>query len=121
MTGNRTVEQNRGTTAPAWDSGEPAPEAHNAEQDDEAEQAQSVADEALRTSAAGPGPTESAHGRGSSELMDDSTQDVVDHMRDMESSGLIDERAYEGEPNHDDNVDKYGDRAKLDDLPGDGS
>lgn len=97
-----------------------APEAHNAEQDDESEQAQQVAEEALRTSRAGPGPTESEK-VGDSGLMDDSTQDVVDLMRGMESSGIIDEHAFDGEPNYDDNEDKYGEQAKEDDLPSDGS
>jgi hypothetical protein len=97
-----------------------APEAHNAEQDDESEQAQQVAEEALHTSRAGPGPTESEK-VGDSGLMDDSTQDVVDLMRGMESSGIIDEHAFDGEPNYDDNEDKYGEQAKEDDLPSDGS
>src|SRR3569623_684754 len=88
-----------------------APEAHHAEQDDEAEQAQQVAEEALDTSRAGPGPTESEK-VGDSGLMDDSTQDVVDLMRGMESSGIIDQHAFDGEPTHDDVVDKYGDDAK---------
>lgn len=48
-------------------------------------------------------------------------QDLVDHMNQMETSGTIDMSAYEGEPNHDDNVDKYGKRAKLDGLRGDGT
>ena len=97
-----------------------APETHNAEQDDHLEQAQEIADEALATSRPGPGPTESEK-VGDSGLLDDSTQDVVDLTRGMEQSGLIDEHAYDGEPNHDDNVDKYGDQAKEDDLPGDGT
>jgi hypothetical protein len=42
-------------------------------------------------------------------------------MNQMETSGTIDMSAYEGEPNHDDNVDKYGKRAKLDGLRGDGT
>jgi hypothetical protein len=42
-------------------------------------------------------------------------------MRDMESSGRIDMSAYRGEPNHDDNVDKYGKSAKPDGLRGDGT
>jgi hypothetical protein len=42
-------------------------------------------------------------------------------MRDMESSGIIDMHAYDGEPNLDDNEDKYGDDQKEDDLPGDGA
>jgi hypothetical protein len=46
--------------------------------------------------------------------MDDSTQDTIDRMRDMESSGRIDMDAYRGEPNHDDNVDKYGKARKPD-------
>ena len=46
---------------------------------------------------------------------------MVDHMRDMESSGRVDMDAFAGEPNHDDNVDKYGSEAKLDGLRGDGS
>ncbi len=54
--------------------------------------------------------------------MNDSTQDTVDHMRDMESSGRIDMGAFRGEDNHDDNEDKYGKSAKVDpDLPSDGS
>jgi len=42
-------------------------------------------------------------------------------MRDMESSGRVDMDAFAGEPNHDDNADKYGSEAKLDGLRGDGS
>ena len=50
--------------------------------------------------------------------MGDSTQDTVDHMRDMESSGRIDMNAYRGEPNHDDNEGKYGKKNEVDpDLP----
>ena len=45
---------------------------------------------------------------------------TVDHMRDMESSGRIDMAAYTGEPNHDDNVDKYGKARKPEGLRGDG-
>jgi len=39
----------------------------------------------------------------------------------MEQSGRIDMGAYLGEPNMDDNEDKYGEESKLDDLPSDGS
>ena len=45
---------------------------------------------------------------GDSGLMDDSTQDLVDHMRDMERSGRIDMSAFAGEPNMDDEDDTYG-------------
>jgi hypothetical protein len=90
-----------------------APETHNSEQDDEDAQAQTVADQAqaLRKG----DPTSSVKvGSGDS-------QDLVDHMRDMESSGRIDMRAYDGEESMDDNEDKYGDDANPDpDLPSDG-
>lgn len=89
-----------------------APETHNDEQDDHREQAQEVAEEARDL--ARHSPTESEKGPNSSGLMDDSTQDTIDRMRDMESSGRIDMDAYRGEPNHDDNVDKYGKARKPD-------
>lgn len=77
-----------------------APEAHNAEQDDEQAQAQTVAAdaEALRhgdpTSSVKASPTE--------------VPDLVDHMRDMEISGRIDMGAFRGEPNMDDEDEAYG-------------
>jgi hypothetical protein len=91
-----------------------APETHNSEQDDEQEQAQTVADQAnaLRRG----DPTSSVKVGGGD------VQDLVDHMRDMESSGRIDMGAYEGEENMDDNEDKYGEDRKPDpDLPSDGT
>ena len=97
-----------------------APEAHNAEQDDELEQSQTLADEALRGAARDYSPLDSAKVPGG-EIDDDSTQDLIDHMRDMEQSGRIDMSAFEGEENHDDNEDKYGDAARIDDYPSDGS
>lgn len=99
-----------------------APETHNDEQDDHRNQAQEVAEEARKLTPGTGSPTESTKGSNSSGLMNDSTQDVVDHMRDMESSGRIDMGAYRGEDNLDDNEDKYGDANKVDpDLPSDGS
>ncbi len=97
-----------------------APETHNDEQDDHRSQAQEVARDARSIDAEGS-PTESGKGDNSSGLMNDSTQDLVDHMRDMESSGRIDMDAYRGETNHDDNVDKYGKDKKPDGLRGDGT
>ena len=98
-----------------------APETHNDEQDDHRNQAQEVAEEAQETSSATRSPTESVKGDNKSGLMGDSTQDTVDHMRDMESSGRIDMGAYRGEPNHDDNEGKFGEKNKIDkDLPSDG-
>ncbi len=98
-----------------------APEVHNSEQDDEGEQAQTLADEALGRNPGGYGsPTESIKVNGSN-YEEDSTQDLVDHMRDMERSGRIDMGAYQGEDNMDDNEDKYGEENRLDNLRSDGT
>ena len=99
---------------------EQAPELHNAEQDDEREQAQTVAAEA-RFKDAEASPLDSIKNGEPGELMDDSTQDLIDKMRDMEQSGRIDMGAFRGEPNMDDNEDKYGDEAREDDLRSDGT
>jgi hypothetical protein len=96
-----------------------APELHNSEQDDELEQAHAVASEA-RNKDAEASPLDSVKPANGG-IDDDSTQDLIDHMRDMEQSGRIDMGAYAGEPNMDDNEDKYGEENKLDDLPSDGS
>ena len=98
-----------------------APELHNSEQDDEAEQTQTVAEDALRGGARQSSPLDSIKPDDDGGLMDDSTQDLIDHMRDMEQSGRIDMGAFAGEPNMDDNEDKYGEENKIDDLPGDGT
>ena len=98
-----------------------APETHNDEQDDHRSQAQEVAEQAQQVTTETTSPTESEKSDNKSGLMGDSTQDTIDHMRDMESSGRIDMDAFKGEPNHDDNVDKYGESNKLDGLRGDGS
>ena len=98
-----------------------APEMHNDEQDDHRSQAQQVARDAQALTPNMGSPTESTKSKNSSGLMNDSTQDIVDHMRDMESSGRIDMDAFEGEPNMDDNEDKYGRANKIDpELTGDG-
>jgi len=95
-------------------SAEQAPELHNAEQDDELEQAQTLADEALAGGAREASPLDSIKPDAPGELMDDSTQDLIDKMRDMEQSGRIDMGAYRGEPNHDDEDDTYGDATDED-------
>jgi len=101
-------------------SAEEAPELHNAEQDDELEQAQTVAEEA-RNKDAEASPLDSTRAGEPGEIMDDSSQDLIDKMRDMEQSGRIDMDAYRGEPNMDDNEDKYGEENKIDDLRSDGT
>lgn len=81
-----------------------APEAHNSEQDDEMAQAQQVAEEAGNPD--DPSPLDSEKVRSGIEGED--TQDLIDHMRDMESSGRIDMGAFAGEPNMDDEDETYG-------------
>jgi len=97
-----------------------APELHNAEQDDELEQAQTVAKESLGADAEAS-PLDSVKVNQPGELMDDSSQDLIDKMRDMEQSGRIDMGAFTGEPNMDDNEDKYGEENREDDLRSDGT
>ena len=92
-----------------------APEAHNSEQDDEQAQAQTLADEARGRNPGDYGsPTESVKVK-SDNLDEDSTPDLIDHMRDMERSGRIDMGAFRGEPNMDDEDDTYGEANRLDD------
>jgi hypothetical protein len=96
-----------------------APEIDNAEQDEDAgEQAQTVADEA-RNRSTDIGLEDSVKVPTGDDS--DDAQDLVDRMRQMDSSGHIDMDAYAGEPNHDDNVDKYGEKSKIDKLRGDGT
>ena len=83
-----------------------APELHNAEQDDEQWQTQTVAEDALRGEARRPSPLDSVKPESAIDD-DDSTQDLIDHMRDMEQSGRIDMGAFAGEPNMDDEDDTF--------------
>ncbi len=96
-------------------SAEEAPELHNAEQDDEAGQAQTVAEEALEGEARDGSPLDSLKPDDEGEVMDDSSQDLIDKMRDMEQSGRIDMGAFRGEPNHDDEDEAYGEEIEADD------
>jgi hypothetical protein len=96
-------------------SAEEAPELHNAEQDDELGQAQTIADEALAGGARDASPLDSVKSDDEGEVMDDSSQDLIDKMRDMEQSGRIDMGAYRGEPNHDDEDETYGEELDADD------
>lgn len=76
-----------------------APEAHNTEQDDEGAQAHTVASDAA-----------TLRGDPTASVKPDTTEvpDLVDHMRDMETTGRIDMSAFEGEPNMDDEDETYG-------------
>lgn len=85
-----------------------APENHNKEQVDLPSQAQQVAAQAIEHASNVAGATESEKpvSPGIDNVAGHET-DVIDEMRDMEETGDIDNGAYAGEPNHDDNVDKY--------------
>lgn len=83
--------------------GNSAPEARetlNPEQEDESSQAQTLAEEALGRATTGMGAGETEKVRSGDET--DDVQDLVDHMKQMETSGRIDMSAYAGERNDDD-------------------
>lgn len=92
------------------DRSQDAPESYNTEQDDEAAQAQTVADDAIRGLADGQAGGESEHGGRSNpaQIDADDAQDVVDHMNQMERSGRIDMDAYRGERSDDDEPEMLG-------------
>ena len=109
------------SSAPSSDLGEDAadrtlpPEAHNQEQDDEGAQAQTLADEALgrTTGEFGLSDTEKV-GAGED---DGGMPDLVDPMRQMESSGVIDMSAFRGERNDDDEDGYLGEAGREDEFP----
>ena len=80
------------------------PETYNDEQEDEDTQAQEIAEEALQPELHSPLDSQKVGGG----IDGADTQDLIDHMRDMEQSGRIDMSAYKGEPNMDDEDEKYG-------------
>lgn len=87
------------------------PRADNREQDDEPAQAQTVADDAIRGKAARQITAEDSEHGGTTnpaQLAPDDTQDVVDHMEQMESSGIIDMDAFRGERSDDDEAEMMG-------------
>ena len=102
-TGRKGAQRTREDLTP-----DAAPELHNAEQDDEDAQAQTVSDEVLRGSDLGLSDTVKVP---TGEDGDD-VQDLVDHMRQMETSGQIDMSAFAGERNDDDEEDRYGSAAE---------
>jgi len=85
------------------------PETHNDEQDPVGQQAQDVAQDAMREGSHTTSPLEST--KPASNAYDPapgSTGDLIDEMRRMEGEGRIDMSAFAGEPNHDDEPDTYG-------------
>ena len=96
------------TKTPGRPAGVP-PEAHNDEQDPVGQQAQDVAQDAMREGSHTTSPLESTKPESNAyDPAPDSTGDLVDEMRRMEGSGTIDMSAFAGEPNHDDEPDTYG-------------
>lgn len=91
---------------------EQAPELHNSEQDDDDAQAQGVASDAMALGSAADKAEQSVRG-GSSGLDLDGPEDepdLVDKMEQMVASGIIDDGAFAGEPEHDDELDTHGNR-----------
>lgn len=85
-----------------------APENHNSEQEQRGEQAQDVAADARNPESEQPGGTESRKRPAPGvDNVAGSETDLVDEMRRMEETGVIDNSAYVGEPNHDDTSGKY--------------
>lgn len=101
-----------------------APEAHNQGQDDEQAQAQSLADEILAARGQGDAARNDAETPVDGLLSDsvkptvgdvqDDVPDMVDRMNQMETSGHIDNDAYRGERNDDDEEGSLG-REKSED------
>ena len=90
-----------------------APENHNDEQDAHQSQAQHVAAQAKEHALNAGAPTESLKVEGTSvDNVAGNESDIIDEMREMEDSGRIDNGAYAGEPNHDDNTSKFEDQSK---------
>jgi hypothetical protein len=95
-----------------FDRSDDAPESFNDGQDsDEAEQAQTLAESAIRGDSkqqfADSEDSERAAGDVSA-LGSEDVQDTVDHMHQMVSSGIIDNDAYRGERNDDDEPSTLG-------------
>ena len=97
------------TTAAPNSTDDLPPETHNAEQDPVGTQAQDVAEDARREDSRTSSPLESTKPESYDyDPAPDSTGDLIDEMRRMEGSGMIDMSAFAGEPNHDDETGAYG-------------
>ena len=86
------------------DKNDDAPELHNSEQEDEDEQAQTVAQDALdrKTAVLGQDESESGDSPNPDAIVPEDASDLIEKMKQMESSGQIDYDAYRGERNDDD-------------------
>jgi hypothetical protein len=106
----------RKTPAPLSVNGRPdglAHETRNAEQDERGEQAQDVAADALDPESGRGGGTESRKPPATGLDDDDGDEaDLIDIMDRMEETGTIDNSAFAGEPEHDDEPTRYRDSGK---------
>lgn len=94
--------------------GDLAPETHNAEQDERGEQAQDVAEEALDPSVHVGGGTESRKVPSPDyDNISGTETDLIDVMQNMEDTGVIDNGAFSGEPEHDDEAVRYRDTGEF--------
>lgn len=87
------------------------PEAVNPEQEDESAQSQSVAQEALNRATAPFGLVDSD--KMTNDDAEDAVEDLVDHMCQMETSGIIDMSAFRGERNDDEEEGRFGNGAEA--------
>ncbi|MEO0030828.1 MAG: hypothetical protein RIS94_586 [Pseudomonadota bacterium] len=95
-----------------------APETHNDEQDDEPEQAQSLADEAIgRATTVFGSDSETERVGDDDDEPGSGTPDIVDHMKQMVTSGRIDMGAFRGERSDDDEEGYYGEGGIDDPTP----
>lgn len=94
-----------------------APETSNPEQEDESAQAQSVADEAISRATTVLGADSDSERVSGPEDDTGSTPDLVDHMKQMVSSGHIDMSAFRGERSDDDEEGFYGEGGIEDETP----
>ena len=104
------ADTSRRTAIPPKDRDPLPPETDNSEQDDSDAQAQTVADDALDRATAPFGLDDSE--KVSSGDDSDDVPDLVDHMRQMDSSGIIDMSAFRGERNDDDEEGRFGEGAE---------
>ncbi|MCW1383113.1 hypothetical protein OLX02_09785 [Novosphingobium sp. KCTC 2891] len=117
MTDRKPISPAQNDAGENFDERDLAPEAHNAEQDDEGAQAQTIANEGIgRGSGSGEDGETERVGDDPDEI-GGTTPDVVDHMKQMVTSGRIDMGAFRGERSDDDEEGTYGEQGIDDDTP----
>lgn len=118
MAGNKPIGTAQNDAGENFDERGLAPEAHNPEQDDEAAQAQTLADEAIGRATGAVGEEgDTIRAENDADEPGGGTPDLVDHMKQMVSSGRIDMGAFRGERSDDDEEGMYGEQGIDDDTP----